>query len=153
MYHMILRAKLRRAFRDIDAGRYDKIVPRFAPRHEHAFDGDHALGGTRTSLDSTARWYERLARLFPDLKFTIVGMTSSGWPWDTRAVVEWVDHFTVDGAPGSNRGVHVFRFAWGRCTSLHVYCDTQKLVTVFDAKARGGLVEALAAPIADVSLG
>jgi ketosteroid isomerase-like protein len=147
MYHAVLRARLRSAFRDIDAGRYDRIVAQFAPRHEHAFGGDHALAGTRTSLDATARWYERLRRIFPDLRFEIVSIATSGWPWDTRAAVEWIDHFTVDGVPCQNRGVHVFHFAWGRVERMHVYCDTQKLASVLGAKAKLGLAEALAAPI------
>jgi ketosteroid isomerase-like protein len=149
MFHAIMRAKLRGAFRDIDAGRYDRIVPQFAARHEHVFGGEHALAGTRRSVEATGRWYERLARVFPDLRFEITSIVVSGWPWDTRAAVEWRDHFTVDGAPRSNEGVHMFRFAWGRVTSLHVYCDTQKLAAVLAAKAEGGVGEAVAAPIVD----
>ena len=60
MYHAIVRRKLRRAFDDINAGRYDGIVAQFAPRHRHAMAGEHALAGERHTPASTARWYERL---------------------------------------------------------------------------------------------
>ena len=33
MYHAIVRHMLRRAFADINAGRYDGIVAQFAPQH------------------------------------------------------------------------------------------------------------------------
>lgn len=147
MYHWIFKARLRDAFRNINQGRFDLIVPQFSVQHEHTFYGDHALGGTRNRLEETREWYERLARLFPDLKFEIVDIVSKGWPWDTVAAVEWIDHFTVDGKPMSNQGVHMFRFRWGRCTSLRVYCDTQRLQHVCALKASNGLEEATLAPI------
>jgi ketosteroid isomerase-like protein len=149
MYHTIFRAKLRASFRDIDAGRYDRIILRFWPKHEHTLFGSHSLAGTRHHLATTSEWYGRLSRIMPDLRFEIIQILSSGWPWNTVAVVEWVDHFTVNGRPESNQGVHMFRFKWGRCTSLRVYCDTQKLAAACEAKAALGMAEAAAAPIAD----
>jgi ketosteroid isomerase-like protein len=149
MYHTIFRAKLRKAFRDINAGRFDRVLPQFWPRHEHVFYGDHCLAGSRHAIATTTDWYGRVARLFPDLRFEIVQLTSSGWPWNTVAAVEWTDHFTLDGKPQSNQGVHMFRFKWGRCTSLRIFCDTQKLAGVLAAKAALGQPEALAAPIVD----
>ena len=54
MYHFIVKQKLRRAFRDINAGRYERIVPQFAQKHRHTMYGNHALAGERTMISSTA---------------------------------------------------------------------------------------------------
>jgi ketosteroid isomerase-like protein len=147
VYHAIVKRKLRRAFADINAGRYDRIVPQFASAHRHVFYGDHALAGERTDLEATRRWYGRLARLFPDLRFEIRDVAAGGWPWDTVAMVAWTDRFAVNGVPGANQGVHVFRLRWGKVVELAVHCDTAKLGQYLAEKARGGLSEAMAAPI------
>jgi ketosteroid isomerase-like protein len=149
MYHRIVKRRLRRAFDDINAGRYERIVPQFARAHRHVFFGEHALGGTRHRLETTREWYERLARVFPDLHFEVRDIVVAGWPWRTVAMVEWVDRFAVNGTPGSNQGVHVFRLRWGRVVELSVYCDTDKLRGYLAAKAAGGLAEAIAPPITE----
>ena len=95
MYHFVVRQKLRRSFRDINAGRYAAIVAQFASRHSHTMFGPHALGGQRRTLASTREWYARLHRLLPDLRFEIQSMAVTGWPWDTRALVSWTDSFTL----------------------------------------------------------
>lgn len=148
LYHAIVRRKLRKGFERINAGEYGPVVAAFADPPEHAFPGEHPLGGTRSTLARTREWYVRLAELFPDLTFRIRRMAVSGGPWATVAMVEWTDHFRVDGREESNQGVHVFRLRWGKVVGLTVYCDTQKLAAVCAAKARGGLGVAAAAPIA-----
>lgn len=147
MYHAIIRAKLRRAFADINRGAYAPVLAQFHPAHAHVFYGAHALAGLRTNMETTAPWYARLARVFPDLRFEIRSVVSSGWPWNTVAAVEWSDHFSVDGRAFSNQGVHVIRLKWGRVVGLEVHCDTQKLCEVLRLKSEGGLAEAAAAPI------
>jgi ketosteroid isomerase-like protein len=112
--------------------------------------GDHALGGERRTLKSTAAWYARLQRLLPDLRFDVQAIAVTGWPWNTTATVVWRDQFTLpDGSAGSNQGVHLFGLAWGRVTSLAVHCDTAKLAGYCNAMAAQGLSEAIAAPISD----
>src|SRR5262249_11946428 len=128
-------------------GRYDRIVPQFAPRHRHFMSGDHALGGERRGIDATRAWYGRLARVFPDLRFDIRTIVVGGWPWNTVATIEWVDRLTVGGVPGPDEGVHVFRLRWGRVIDLAIYCDTEKLGRYLREKRAGGLVEATAPPI------
>ena len=150
MYHFIVKQKLRRAFRDINAGRYERIVLQFAPEHCHVMYGNHALAGERTTITSTTRWYARLQRLLPDLRFIVHAVAVTGWPWRTIATVTWEDQFTLpDGTPGNNQGVHVFGLAWGRVTSLAVHCDTAKFEGYCRRMAETGRDEAMAAPIAD----
>ena len=148
MYHFIVKQKLRRAFRDINGGRYDRIVPQFAAAHRHTMYGNHALAGERTTITSTAQWYGRLQRLLPDLRFDVDAVAVTGWPWNTVATVTWNDHFTLpDGTAASNQGVHVFGLAWGRVTSLAVHCDTSKFEGYCRRMAEMGREEAVAAPI------
>ena len=150
MYHFIVRQKLRRAFADINAGRYERIVPQFAAKHRHIMHGDHALGGERTTVAATARWYARLQRLLPDLRFDVQTIAIAGWPWHTVAMVSWNDQFTLpDGSPGNNQGVHVFTLVWGRVTALVVHCDTGRLIAYCVTMGGLGLAEATAAPIRD----
>ena len=151
MYHAIVRRKLKKAFEAINAGDYSGIVAQFAAQHRHAMYGHHALAGERRSLQSTTRWYERLKRLLPDLRFEIQSIAVTGWPWDTRALVSWTDGFTLpDGSRGNNQGVHELRLAWGKVVALEVHCDTAKLEAYCARMNQLGLVEAAAAPITDV---
>ena len=151
MYHAIVRRKLRRAFADINAGRYDGIVAQFAPRHRHAMPGEHALAGERHTPASTARWYGRLQRLLPGLAFDVRAIVVGGMPWRTIATVAWDDRFTLpDGTAGSNTGVHEFELRWGRVRSLVIHCDSQRLQHYCERLVACGVAEGGAAPITDV---
>ena len=151
MYHAIVRHKLRRAFADINAGRYDGIVAQFAPQHRHAMPGRHALAGDRRSVASTARWYERLQRVLPGLQFDVRAIVVGGTPWKTTAAVAWDDRFTLpDGTQGSNTGVHEFELRWGRVSSLVIHCDSQRLQHYCERLVACGVAEAGAEPITDV---
>ena len=148
MYHFIVKQKLRRAFADINAGRYERIVPQFAARHRHVMYGNHALGGERNTIAATTQWYARLQRLLPDLRFDVQAVAVTGWPWHTVAMVSWNDHFTLpDGSRGNNQGVHVFTLVWGRVSSLAVHCDTARLAGYCAQMVAQGREEARAAPI------
>jgi hypothetical protein len=152
MYHFMVRRVLRKAFRDINAGAFQRILPQFSVRHRHVMFGNHALAGERHSLSSTTEWYARLGRLLPDLQFEIHAIAVSGWPSRTIAMVGWTDHFTLpNGIPGSNQGVHEFQLSWGQVKSLQIHCDTAKLQDYCLRIAAAGVPEALAAPICDLS--
>src|SRR5262249_37573439 len=138
MYHAIVRSKVRRAFAQGNAGRRNDVMAAFSPRIDHVFFGDHALGGPRSSPGRIHGWYERLARVFPDLEFELRRVDVVGWPWDTTVTVEWIDRFKLGDAVESNQGVHVLRFRWGRVVGLRVYCDTEKLKRVLARKVELG---------------
>jgi ketosteroid isomerase-like protein len=142
MYHALVRRKIRQAFADINAGRYENIIAAFAPRHRHVFYGNHAIGGMRTDPADTRLWYERLPRLVPDLKFNVHQILVRGMPWNTVVMAEWTDNFTVGDKPTQNFGVHRFHLKWGKVTDLAIYCDTQKVSDVMKAKLKLGNAEA-----------
>lgn len=150
MYHLIVRRRLMAAFAALNAGHLDAIPAQFASTHRHRMVGEHALGGERRDRAATARWYARLQRLLPGLRFDVNGIWVSGWPWRTRAVVAWQDRFRLPGGrEGSNLGMHEFELRWGRVTALTVHCDTARLRGYLAELAAAGQPEALAPPITD----
>jgi len=150
MYSVIIRRKIRQAFKQLNDRDFASIVKQFAPDAEHTFYGNSALGGTRHTPASIKRWYKRLAGVFPSLRFDLKKVTVNGWPWDTAVAAEWVDYIRAkDGTQFTNQGVHTFRIRWGKVTSLHIYCDTEMLDRVLAYQAGQGISEAEAPPIVD----
>jgi ketosteroid isomerase-like protein len=148
MYHYIVERKLRRSFDEVNKGNLGAIVSQFSDHAEHWFSGNHALSGRRDNIAEIKRWYDRLATILPDLTFEIVTVTVRGWPWNTVATVEWVDSLTDrQGHRYNNEGVHIVGLSWGKLTSLHIYCDTQKLAGVCQTLGEQGVDEAVAPPI------
>lgn len=150
MYHFIVRSNLRKSFAQVNSGDFAPIVAQFAPGGEHWFSGSHALGGGRRDLRQVQDWYDRLAVIFPDLRFELKKVSAKGWPWDTIAFVEWVDHVSDRaGNHYSNKGVHVLRIKWGKITELHIYCDTQMIAAICEIIGSQGTEQAVAAPIGE----
>ncbi|HET9871808.1 MAG TPA: nuclear transport factor 2 family protein [Propionibacteriaceae bacterium] len=143
-----MKRKLRHSFDEVNRGNLGAIVRQFSPDAEHWFSGSHGLSGRRDNIADISQWYDRLAVVLPDLKFEITAVTVSGWPWNTVAMVEWVDSFTDrQGYRYSNQGVHIIGLKWGKLTSLHIYCDTQKLSDACRALGEQGVKLATAPPI------
>ena len=150
MYHAIVRRRVRVLFDAVNRGNAEPVLRQFAPRFEHAFLGNHALGGSRTTLASTRRWYERLYRLLPDIRFDLRRIAVSGGPWNTVAVVEWDEtNSGTDNVRTRNSGIHVLHLRWGRAVRLVICPDTIGLHATLVRLAAAGVSEALAAPIVD----
>jgi ketosteroid isomerase-like protein len=146
--------KLRGGFDALNRGDHQSVMALFAQQFEHVFYGQHALAGARHQRSSIEPWYARLKILFPDLRFQVQSVAVRGWPWDTVALVEWRDHFTLrDGTAGGNQGVHVLRLKWGKVVSLRVYCDTQVVAAALHALQEQGVQEAGLGPITDSLVG
>lgn len=139
IYRSVVEAKLRRAFAALNAGDHAPVLAAFGAPVEHVFYGDHALAGTRRDMGEIRAWYARLKAVFPDLHFEIDAIAVTGMPWNTTALVEWRDSFTLpDGTRRGNQGVHALRLRWGKVVSLRVYCDTQLLAGVLERMASQG---------------
>jgi len=150
MYHAIVRHRVRALFSAVNQGDAEPVLQAFAGRFEHAFLGDHALGGARRTLSATRQWYERLYRLLPDIRFDLRRIDVSGGPWNTLVVVEWNEtNSGTDDVRTHNRGIHVMHLKWGRATRLLICPDTVGLVATLDRLAAAGNTEALAPPIVD----
>ena len=150
IYRFVVERKLRRAFEALNRGDHAPILASFGPQVEHVFFGDHALAGSRHDMKSIGPWYARLKKVLPDLQFDIESVVVRGMPWNTVALVEWRDRFSLrDGTRGANQGVHALRLKWGKVTSLRVYCDTQVLAEVLRRQHSQGIADAGMAPIVD----
>lgn len=148
MYHAFVRHKLTQAFAGLSAGRIEAITDELSPQAEHYFIGEHALSGTRRTPESIRRWYERLLRLLPDIRFELHRIHVQGFPWSTLAVVEWTEtNSGTDGVRTSNPGANVIRLAWGKVLSVRIYTNTSGLEATLARLAAAGVEEALAAPI------
>lgn len=151
MYRSIVERRVRALFDAVNRGDAEPVLRAFAPRFEHSFLGEnHALSGSRHSLPMTRRWYERLYRLLPDIKFEIRRVWVSGGPWNTIVVAEWKEtNSGTDGVFTSNYGVHVLHLRWTRATRLIICPDTAGLKATLDRLAGAGNSEAHAPPIVD----
>ena len=153
MFHAIAERQVRRMFASLSAGDYEPAFAGLAPRFEHVFAGDHALGGTRRTEVAFRAWFERLYRLFPNLDFEVRSVSVSGPPWDLVVVAEWIDRAApAGGGTYENHGAHVIRIVRGRLASLHAYLDTQVLAQTLAEMAANGVDEASAPPIVDAPM-
>lgn len=152
MYKYFVKRNLLKSFKVINEGNYEFVTKQFRDHDvSHWFSGEnHPLAGKRTTKESIILWYERLARLMPDLNFVIEKISISGCPSKTVAMLEWSDTLSdPSGKKYSNRGVHVITISWGKVTSLEVFCDTKYLLGYFEALKELGVDEASSDPIED----
>lgn len=134
MYHRIVKRRVRTAWAALDARRPEFVVGQLAPRFEHSFAGEHALGGVRRTREAQARWFARLFTLFPDISFHVRDVLVSGPPWRTRAVA--IVDVTLGSLPGyQNTVVQLIELRWGRITRIENHEDTQALAAVLDGRA------------------
>jgi ketosteroid isomerase-like protein len=150
MYAFFVRKTVKQAFESLNQGNYESVLEGISPSITHTFSGNHALGGTRHSIEAMRRWFQRLYLLSPELNFTIKNIAVSGFPWDTTIAVEWVDAAKpADGSEYVNEGVHFMKMRWGKIMYLHAYLDTQLTAALCQRLTASGLAEAAAAPIED----
>lgn len=146
MFHAIARRQARKAFRDLSAANWERVLDGVADDVHHIFPGQHALGGERHSKEAMRRWFERLFRLYPSIEFEVKRVSAHGWPWDMWIAVEWADPGVAkDGEPYANEGAHWMHIRWGRGVYVHAYLDTQVLVASLARLGAAGESEALAA--------
>ena len=104
--------------------------------------------GERHDADTLRRWFERLARVLPNLHLEINDIWVKGWPWNTTVFVQWDGTATLlDGAPYFQHAIHVITLRWGKIHALDVFEDSQAVADALDAQAAAGLEEAVAPQI------
>jgi len=140
--------RVRHVFARLSVGDYEPALAGLATDVHHRFAGDHALGGERHDAAAVRRWFERLFRLFPELRFQVTDVAVSGWPWDATVTVEWQAEVVPRLGPEYvNVGVHVLRVRRARVACLHAYEDSQAVAVACALMAAQGVGEAAAAPI------
>ena len=150
MYHAIVRRRTAEMFARLSRGEWDAMLAGLADDVHHVFPGDNPLGGERHTKDAVARWFERLARLFPGHDFEVHRVASTGWPWSTWVCVRWSARLSpAAGDPYTNDGTHWIHLRWGKATYFHAYLDTELISGACAHMASHGIEEASAPPIAD----
>ena len=146
LIHRAIESRLREVFA-LSAADVEPILAPFAAHHRHCVNGHHALSGVRSCRAETRAWYERLARLMPDIAFTVHRVAAWGPPHAARARVEWECRATVAGEAVRNAGAHDFLFSGGRVRALDITCDDRAMADALARLGRDGAGEALARPI------
>ncbi len=150
MYRAFTQRRVRAIFDALSAGDYAFALGGLAEDVCHVFAGEHALGGERHSRDAVQRWFERLSRLYEELRFEIRRVSVCGPPWKLTVCVEWLVHARPKaGEPYINEGAHVIEIRRGRVVYLHAYEDSQKVAAALGHMADAGINEAAAAPVID----
>lgn len=148
MYHTIVRRQIQKSFAHLNRHDPAPVITTFTPDIYHHFAGQHALGGTRHAATVAKAWYERLFRLFPNIRFTVKNIVISGLPHHTHIAIQFrVDLTYPDGKPYFNEVAQFLILKWGRIAHMELYEDTNKLVGLLNQLRDSGISEAAAAPI------
>ncbi|MET0762080.1 MAG: nuclear transport factor 2 family protein [Thermoleophilaceae bacterium] len=148
IYGLIVERRIRQSFDHVNNHRWDALMGSIAPAVHHRFLGSHALGGERHDRDTLRRWFERLARVLPDLHLTINDIWVKGWPWNTTVFVQWDGTATLlNGDPYRQHAIHVITLCWGTIHALDVFEDSQAIAQALEGQAAAGLDEAVAPQI------
>ena len=149
IYSLIVKQRIRQSFDHVNNHRWDELMRSIAPNVHHSFGGDHAIGGERHDAEALRRWFERLARVLPNLHLEINNIWVKGWPWHSTVFVEWDGTATLLNGDASyfNRGLHVITLRWGKIHALDVFEDSQEVARGLAAQAATGLDEAVAEQI------
>ena len=117
IYGSIVKSRIRQSFDHVNNHQWDELMNSIAPNVHHQFLGTHAIGGERHDKDTLRRWFERLARVLPNLHLKINNIWVKGWPWNTTVFVQWDGTATLqNGDPYFQHAIHVITLRWG-CTA------------------------------------
>jgi ketosteroid isomerase-like protein len=146
----MVRRATRGAYRTLSAGDFDRAIRAFAPDAVFLFLGDHALGGRLEGRRLIGRWFDRLSRVFPDLRLDPEVILVNGWPWNTMVATRFRATATLPGGRTYvNNGMQFIRLRWGRIVEDFLYEDTQVLAGALAEIAASGNSEAAAAPLGE----
>jgi ketosteroid isomerase-like protein len=147
---MLARHQYRRAWQAMNAHDYQAILRQLGPDFRVTFQGDTSLGGTRTTREAMAAWFQRLFRLLPDARFELREVAVDGPPWNTRiAGLLTIRATTPLGEPYENVFVQFVRLRFGRVSWYEVHEDSLRFWRLCQQLGSGGVDEAVAAPILD----
>ena len=148
-YQSIITGKVRQQFTYVNEHKYDELLKGVSDETlEHAFAGDHSLGGKRHDKVNLKKWFERLGTVLPDLKLEISDIQIKGGPNNTLAIVRWkATCILLNGEPYTNYGAHFISIKWGKAVKFDVYEDTKTVSHGLDVQFEAGIKEAKARKI------
>jgi ketosteroid isomerase-like protein len=144
----IVRRRISGVFAQLSTGDWASVVAGVDADVQHRFGGSGALGGERHTREGLRRWFERLFRLFPQLRFAVAHITVGGPPWDLTVAAQWTAEVTpAHGPPYENVGVHVIRIRRGRVVGIQAYDGSDAIARACQIMLEHGVAEAGAEPI------
>ena len=148
LYSSIVKKRIRQSFDQVNDRRWDELMESITPGVHHRFGGVHAIGGERHDRETLRLWFERLARVLPNLHLEINNIWVKGPPWHTMVFVQWDGTATLlNGDAYFQHAIHVITLRWGKIAALDVFEDSQEVDRALAAQAAAGLEEAVAEPI------
>ncbi|MFV0524928.1 MAG: nuclear transport factor 2 family protein [Acidimicrobiales bacterium] len=150
MYWRTVERQVRATFAELNKGNYPAMLDSLAPNFEYHFIGDHSLGGRRTTIETMDRWWQRVLRLLPDLRFDIRDVIVRGHPLDTRiAVRSTVSGHSPLGDPYRNEMMQFMHLRLGKLTRVESLEDTALLQTFLSELDPADHPDAAAPPLVD----
>lgn len=144
IYKKIITKLTIKTFENVQNHRYDEVLKAIDSNVIHHFAGDHALGGTRHDKETLKKWFERLGRVLPKLKFEIKDVMVKGMPWNTLVIARWIATCKLDnGDSYINPGVHFINIRWGKAYKFDVYEDSLAVSKGLKVQAKCGKKEAV----------
>lgn len=122
MLSLVLRALMRRVYRDITAGDFRLVRRMTADDVIFVFPGSSSFGGTYQGKVEMLGWLERFASLHP--RIDVLDVTASGPPSNMRVAVRFDDAIGDD---YGNQVVEMFWIRWGKLRRLEVFLDTERI--------------------------
>jgi ketosteroid isomerase-like protein len=148
MYQAAVRRQMGKVYERLSAGDWEAAVARMAPDVHHVFPGDSALGGERHSKEALERWFARLYRLFPSVRFDVREVLVGGYPWNMWVAVWSVVHLTPAAAePYANPATQWFHFRRGQVVFMGEFVASHLVHGALLEMAANGIEEAAAPPI------
>ena len=153
MYHTIVRQQVQKAFEQFNQGDFvsmQKMMTDHLERHQ-MFQQEHALGGNRHTKAAAACWYDRLVKIFPQIRFDVSHIQVKGWPWHTEIVASWHDSLQLaNNVTMQNQGQHYITMRWFKITGVSMTTDESIAAAAIRHQAQQGIPEATLSPILDI---
>lgn len=139
MYRMIVAAKVRRIWRQVDSGDRSAPVRAAHPHLRFRFAGDSELATELDDRDDFAAWFDRVFDTFPGLRFDVEDVVVAGWPWRTRVAVRLaITAVLADGTAYRNVASQWLILRWGTMTDDWVLEDTALLNAALAVQRHAG---------------
>jgi ketosteroid isomerase-like protein len=122
MVSPVIRALMRRVYRDVTAGDFRLVRAMTADDATFVFPGRSSFGGTYHGKEEILRWLGRFATLHP--RIDVLDVAASGPPWNTRVAVRLDDAIGED---YSNTVLEMFWIRWGKVRRLEAFLDTERI--------------------------
>lgn len=149
IYHNVVKKLVKNNFKAIEEHNPEEIMAGVSEKTLiHTFAGDNSLSGTRHDKDSLLKWFKRVNRVLPELKFDITDIQVIGSPLNTLVIARWTATCNLlNGAPYENKGVHFITLKFGKAVMFDVYENTKVVSDGLEVQFNAGIEEAKAPKI------